>query len=106
MSERVVEAIKEFIPSIEVYSIDEVFMDLDHVDPDHMEEFLFEVRKKVKDWTGIPISIGAAPTKTLAKVANKIAKESDGVYYLANPNKEMNTRTIYFFILIVFIMRR
>lgn len=89
MSERVVEAIKEFIPSIEVYSIDEVFMDLDHVDPDHMEEFLFEVRKKVKDWTGIPISIGAAPTKTLAKVANKIAKESDGVYYLANPNKEI-----------------
>ena len=89
MSERVVEAIKQFVPSVEVYSIDEVFMDLDHVDPAHLEEFLFEVQRSVKQWTGIPISIGAAPTKTLAKVANKLAKESDGVCFLKNPLKEI-----------------
>lgn len=82
MSERVVEAIRHFIPVVEVYSIDEVFMDLDHVDPDNLEEFLLHVKSKVKQWTGIPISIGVAKTKTLAKLANKMAKESNGVYYL------------------------
>ena len=82
MSERVVEAIRHFIPVVEVYSIDEVFMDLDHVDPENLEEFLLHVKSKVKQWTGIPISIGVAKTKTLAKLANKMAKESNGVYYL------------------------
>lgn len=82
MSERVVEAIRHFIPVVEVYSIDEVFMDLDHVDPENLEEFLLDVKSKVKQWTGIPISIGVAKTKTLAKLANKMAKESNGVHYI------------------------
>lgn len=82
MSERVVEAIRTFIPHIEIYSIDEVFMNLDHVDPSEMENFLTHVRSQVLRWTGIPISIGVASTKTLAKVANKMAKDSSGIYFM------------------------
>lgn len=82
MSERVVQAIREFIPVLEIYSIDEVFMDLDHVPENEFEDFLLHVKKMVLKWTGIPISIGVARTKTLAKLANKMAKESNGVYYL------------------------
>lgn len=82
MSERVVEAIRTFIPQIEIYSIDEVFVNLDHVDPIEMENFLTHVRSQVLRWTGIPISIGVASTKTLAKVANKMAKDSSGIYFM------------------------
>jgi DNA polymerase V len=82
MSERVVEAIRTFIPRVEVYSIDEVFVDLEHLDPEEMEPFLTHVRAQVLRWTGIPISIGVAPTKTLAKAANKIAKDTSGVYII------------------------
>lgn len=80
MSERVVEAIKHFAPEVEIYSIDEVFINLDHVSPENLPHFLEEMREKVRTWTGIPISIGSGPTKTLAKLANKIAKKGNGVY--------------------------
>jgi len=89
MSERVVQAIREFIPVLEVYSIDEVFMDLDHIPENEIESFLLHVKEMVWRWTGIPISIGAAPTKTLAKVANKLAKKTNGVYYLDNQVKSV-----------------
>ena len=87
MSERVVQAIREFVPVLEIYSIDEVFMDLDHVPENEMEDFLLHVKKMVLKWTGIPISIGAAPTKTLAKLANKISKSGNGVYFISDPQK-------------------
>lgn len=86
MSERVVQAIREFIPVLEVYSIDEVFMDLDHVPQIDLENFLCHVKTMVWKWTGIPISIGAAPTKTLAKLANKISKSGNGVYFISDPH--------------------
>ena len=86
MSERVVQAIREFVPVLEIYSIDEVFMDLDHVPENEMEDFLLHVKKMVLKWTGIPISIGAAPTKTLAKLANKISKSGNGVYFISDPS--------------------
>lgn len=90
MSERVVQAIRHFIPVVEVYSIDEVFMDLDHVEPENLEGFLLHVKEKVRQWTGIPISIGAAPTKTLAKLANKMAKDGNGVHCIINPDSEID----------------
>jgi DNA polymerase V len=93
MSERVVQAIREFIPVLEIYSIDEVFMDLDHVPENELEDFLLHVKKMVLKWTGIPISIGAAPTKTLAKLANKISKSGNGVYFISNPQKFIEERS-------------
>lgn len=75
MSHRVMNTIGEFIPDIEVYSIDEAFLLLDgyqHVDLRAMGEKLI---KTVKRNTGIPVSLGIAPTKTLSKVANKFAKK-------------------------------
>lgn len=92
MSERVVEAIRTFIPRVEVYSIDEVFVDLDHLDPEEMEPFLTHVRAQVLRWTGIPISIGVAPTKTLAKAANKIAKDTSGIYIIREASEFFRTR--------------
>jgi DNA polymerase V len=83
ISERVVQAIREFAPRVEVYSIDEVFIDLDHVPEEEMETFLHKMRESVKKWTGIPISIGVSSSKTLAKVANKMAKNSGGVCFLS-----------------------
>ena len=66
---------------MEVYSIDEAFLALagdQHTTAHH-------IKTTVQQWTGIPISIGIAPTKTLAKVANHIAKQSTGVYELTHP---------------------
>jgi DNA polymerase V len=76
MSSRVMDALHEFTPEVEVYSIDEAFMGLDAIGGSTRDKGR-EIREKVKQWTGIPVSIGMAPTKTLAKVANRIAKKSD-----------------------------
>ncbi len=65
--------LQEFSPDVEVYSIDEAFLNLPNR-PD-LEETLHTMRRTVRQWTGIPLSIGAAPTKTLAKIANEYAKQ-------------------------------
>ena len=76
MSSRVMEALNFFSPEVEIYSIDEAFISLD---PTLSAEDLFEkgieIRSKIYQWTGIPVSIGIAPTKTLAKLANRVAKK-------------------------------
>jgi DNA polymerase V len=74
MSHRVMEALQEFTPEVEVYSIDEAFMSLDDDDQTFHKRGA-EIRKKVLKWTGIPVSVGIAQTKTLAKVANHLAKK-------------------------------
>jgi len=74
MSDRVMRIIEEFSPEIDVYSIDEAFIDLSHVK--NPEKFCKELQIKIKKYTGIPVSIGIAPTKTLAKLANRLAKEN------------------------------
>jgi len=73
MSQRVVQTLSRYAPQIEVYSIDECFMDLSGM-PQDLTEYCLEMCTVVKQWTGIPISIGIAPTKTLAKLANRLAK--------------------------------
>lgn len=74
MSARVMSVLEEHVPEIEIYSIDEAFIRFDTLAVDAVE-FGVLLRKRVLQWTGIPISIGIAPTKTLAKVANQIAKK-------------------------------
>lgn len=75
MSKRVVKAMEHFVSNIEVYSIDESFLDLSNITDKNYKKFCEKIRSTVKQWTGIPISIGIASSKTLAKVANKIAKK-------------------------------
>ena len=86
MSSRVMNILREFVDDVEVYSIDEAFIDLSNKkDP---EKFCVELREKVKQYTGIPVSIGISNTKTLAKSANRIAKKGDGVFKIDEQNLE------------------
>ncbi|EXJ13577.1 Y-family DNA polymerase [Imhoffiella purpurea] len=73
LSRRVMQVLSGFAPRIEVYSIDECFLDLGG-SPDPTAECL-GIARTVRQWTGIPVSIGIAPTKTLAKLANRLAKQ-------------------------------
>lgn len=76
MSQRVMAALHEFTPEVEVYSIDEAFVGLDGGLQD-LRELGHEIRRKVGRWTGVPVSVGIAGTKTLAKLSNRIAKQSE-----------------------------
>ena len=76
MSQRVMETLAHFTPVIEVYSIDEAFLDLSGFRKD-LTACGRSMRSTVRRWTGIPVSIGIAETKTLAKIANRIAKKSE-----------------------------
>lgn len=73
MSNRVMEVLRQFCPGMEVYSIDEAFLDLAGFQGD-LEDYGRKIRNTVYRWTGIPTSIGIGPTKTLSKIANRIAK--------------------------------
>lgn len=86
ISNRVMQVLQHFCPEIEIYSIDEAFLQLDKFSIWNLTNLMFEIRKKVKYWTGIPVSIGFGPTKTLAKIANKIAKKqsTSGVFDLCD----------------------
>ena len=76
MSDRVMQTLSNFTPSMEVYSIDEAFLDLNGIQQ-QLDKYGRDIRKTVLQWTGIPVSVGIARTKTLAKVANHIAKKSE-----------------------------
>ncbi len=76
MSARVMETLVEFAPSVEVYSIDEAFVDLDNLAVSDPRDFARELRETVTRNVGIPVSIGLAQTKTLAKAANRYAKRN------------------------------
>ena len=75
LSRRVMRTLKRFNSAIEVYSIDEAFLDLSNFPDNEVEKVGREIRETVLKWTGIPTSIGIAKTKTLSKVANHIAKK-------------------------------
>ena len=83
MSARVTETLSHFVPEIEIYSIDEAFLNLTGFSGD-LEKLSFEIVKTVRKNTGIPISIGIGPTKTLAKIANKAAKQTGGIFIIKN----------------------
>jgi DNA polymerase V len=74
-SSRIATCLSRFCENIEIYSIDEAFLNFDTLKPEALIEHGIEMRNKIKQWTGIPVSIGFGPTKTLAKVANHIAKK-------------------------------
>lgn len=81
LSGRVMSTLAYFAPNVEIYSIDEAFMDLSEFRCRDLTAYGDEIRKQVMRWVGIPVSIGIAPTKTLAKLANRIAKQNgSGVF--------------------------
>ena len=86
MSQRVMETLQQFSPEVEIYSIDEAFLNLSGFTHTNLTDYGRRIRATVKQWTGIPVSVGIAETKTLAKIANHVAKRtesSDGVFDLS-----------------------
>lgn len=75
MSNRVMDILGEYTPEMEIYSIDEVFLKLQGFKYVDLHAYGLNMQKRVTKSTGIPISVGIAPTKSLAKIANKIAKK-------------------------------
>src|ERR1051325_9973342 len=78
MSWRVMETLRILMgdkDKVEVYSVDEAFLELDDIPAEELVAFARQVKQTVEQWTGISVSIGVAPTKTLAKMANRIAKK-------------------------------
>lgn len=74
MSQRVMNTLASFSPKMEVYSVDEAFLDLEGVA--NVTEYAYFIKQAIKKWIGIPVSIGIGPSKTLAKLANRLAKDS------------------------------
>lgn len=75
MSARVMSILSDFSPNQEIYSIDECFLDLDGFDPNTLMDYGQKIRQRVRQGTGIPVCVGMADTKTLAKLANHCAKK-------------------------------
>ena len=93
ISNRVMSIISRYVPDVEIYSIDEAFIKFDGFSEDETNEKCRVLIKTILKWTGIPVSIGLAPTKSLAKVANRIAKKystrTNGFYSINNNEKRI-----------------
>ena len=92
LSSRVMRTLEEMAPRVEVYSIDEAFLDLTSIESAiSLVEFGQQVRERIGHWIGITVCVGIAPTKTLAKLANHAAKKypgTQGVVDLTNPDRQ------------------
>jgi len=86
MSARVMKILEQFTPDVEVYSIDEAFLEFKGFNDYNFNDYGHQIRNRVLKWTGIPTCVGIAPTKALSKVANKIARKfpnrTNGVYVI------------------------
>jgi DNA polymerase V len=85
MSQRMQTIIAASVPRAEVYSVDEAFVDLSHLQPDEIDNWAYSLRQQIGQCIGLPVSIGIASSKTLAKIASEHAKHhtNDGIYKLA-----------------------
>lgn len=81
MSQRVIHVLSRFSPDMEEYSIDEAFLRIVDADPIAVAK---DIKSTVLKWTGVPVSIGIGATKTLAKVANDIAKKKEGIFIFSD----------------------
>ena len=93
MSRRVMDVLKQFTPLVEIYSIDEAFLQFEGFENYDLEEYARGIKKRVRKWTGMPVSIGLGPSKALAKVANRVAKKftnrTGGVYVIDSEEKRI-----------------
>ncbi|RYG01522.1 MAG: Y-family DNA polymerase [Chitinophagaceae bacterium] len=87
ISDRVMKTMSAFVPMMEIYSIDEAFLDMHDLMQDDLAKIGLKIRHTIRQNVGIPVSVGIAPTKTLAKMANRYAKKKrrdTGVFWAAN----------------------
>jgi len=93
MSSRVMSILNQFTQDIEVYSIDEAFLQFIGFDNYDFDEYGNQIRQRILKWTGIPTCVGIAPTKALSKVANKIARkfpeQTNGVFVIDSDKKRI-----------------
>ncbi|GAA4294998.1 Y-family DNA polymerase [Aestuariibaculum suncheonense] len=93
MSSRVMSILRQFTPDVEVYSIDEAFLEFKGFEYFNFNDYGTQIRKRILKWTGIPTCVGMAPTKALSKVANKIARkfpeQTKGVYVIDSEEKRI-----------------
>jgi DNA polymerase V len=92
LSLRLTDALQEFTPDVEIYSIDEAFLGLEARPGQSFRDYGLEIKAKVYKWTGVPCSLGISQTKTLAKVAQRFTKkhpEAQGVLNLTNLSDQM-----------------
>lgn len=92
MSKRVMNVLSDFSPEMEVYSIDEIFLDMKGFSLFNLISYGKKMRLKVLQYTGIPTSVGIAPTKALSKLANRIAKkypQLESVYFMDTEQKRI-----------------
>jgi len=78
MSHRVMDTLKMMVGerNVEVYSVDECFLDVSMIEEKQLDNYALQMREIVEQWTGVSVSVGIAPTKTLAKIANHLAKKN------------------------------
>ncbi len=91
MSSRFMSVLEQFTPALEVYSIDEAFLDLTGFPDEKLESMGREMKARVDRWTGLPIGVGISTTRTLAKLANYAAKKyraTEGVVDLTSPERQ------------------
>ncbi len=93
LSRRVMAILNQFTPNIEIYSIDEAFLNFDGLNIEDYHNYGLQMKQRVQKWLGIPICVGLAETKALSKVANKIAKKfqdrTQGVYVMDSEEKRI-----------------
>ena len=80
ISQRIMETLSSFSPEIEIYSIDEAFLGFNGFKNYELNTYCKHIREKIKKWIGIPVSIGLSETKTLAKIANNLAKKKSSLF--------------------------
>jgi DNA polymerase V len=93
LSNRVMKTLEAFTPNLEIYSIDEAFLNFDGMSISDYHDYGIQMKKRVQKWVGIPVCVGFAPTKALSKVANKIAKKfqdrTQGIYVIDTEEKRI-----------------
>ena len=93
LSNRVMKTLEAFTPNLEIYSIDEAFLNFDGMSISDYHDYGIQMKKRVQKWVGIPVCVGFAPTKALSKVANRIAKKfqdrTQGTYVIDTEEKRI-----------------
>ncbi len=94
MSDRVMSILRQFSPDVEIYSIDEAFLHFDGFESCDFKQYGIDIHKRILQWTGLPTSVGIAPTKALSKIANKYArkhpKETENAFVIDTEAKRIH----------------
>lgn len=95
MSYRIMTILKLLVGEsrVEVYSVDESFLDLSHITSELLKPFAIQIKATIEQWTGVPVSIGIAPTKVLCKVANRFSKKNPGGVMILDSDEKIKEAT-------------